>query len=289
MESDTDTDTDDGTRVILPSYISTLVKAPTFLRRTFGNEQKSFRRFLDLPAEIRLMIYAEVFHYEGTIEFTNPMLHLPAPRRAIRNTAYGRQHILDHTPHSSYGFWSLPEKRRNVTGLSGEIMSLLLVNRQIFQEAMPTFYNINTFQVSGMQDFSRMLRHCGARRRVYFSRIEFENRYYGSKELTKKVFNMLAGVKQLQYFAVRIPDRRRWMRQSQIIPEAAAWIELLCDLKCQTVEMLGDCSEIKAYMQEYRAKKAREDEQAETEGGKFVIPSKRSKRVFKSQAIIHDD
>jgi hypothetical protein len=67
------------------------------------------------------------------------------------------------------------------------------------------------------------------------------------------------------------------------------WLNLLCDLKCQFVEVLGDCPKIEAYMQEYRAKKACEDEQAEAGGGKSAKPSKRSKKVFKSEAVIHDD
>lgn len=262
-------------------YISTLVRARTFLRRALGNETRTFRRFLDLPAEIRLMIYAEVFRYEGKIEFTNPMLHLPAPRRAIRNISYDPQHVLDHTYAFHGHVCSLPRERENVTGLSGEIMSLLLVNRQIFDEAMHVFYNINTFQVGSIHCLARMLRLCGERRRVYFSRIELEHRYPGTEEICKKVFKMLAEVKQLQHFTVRIHNAHK--------SDSTLWMDLLCDLKCQSVEVLGDCPKVRAYMQEYRAKKAREDQQAEAEDGKSLKPSKRSKKVFKSEAIIHDD
>lgn len=270
-------------------YISTLVRARTFLRRALGNETREFRRFLDLPVEIRLMIYAEVFRYEGKIEFTNPMLHLPAPRRAIRNTSYSPQHVRDHTYAFDEDLCTLPAERDKVTGLSGEIMSLLLVNRQIFEEAMPVFYNINTFHVKGIQDLARMLRLCGARRRVYFSRIDFEHRYSGTKDISKKVFKMLAEVKQLQHFTVRANDEIHLRGYRAYDADDTAWMDLLCDLKCLSVELLGDCPRIEAYMQEYRAKRASEAQQAEAENGKPVKPSKRCKKVFKSEAVVHDD
>jgi len=168
-------------------------------------------------------------------------------------------------------------------------MSLLLVNQQIFQEAMPVFYSINTFQVTGIRELSRMLYLCGARRRVYITRIEYKHNYLGSRELTKKVFGMLGHAKQLQYFAVRTHDTDNLLELNEAYSGRTRWIEMLCDLKCQFVEVLGDCPRIKAHMQEYRAKKASADQQAEAEIGKLVKPSKRSKRVFKSEAMIHDD
>jgi hypothetical protein len=288
VSMDVDSDDSDHPPAGSAMYVSSLVKARTFLRRTLGNETRDFKRFLDLPAEIRLMIYAEVFSYEGNIEFTNPMLHLPAPRRAIRNTAYDQDHLYDQAFDDGECLWSLPEERETVTGLSGEIMSLLLVNRQIFQEAMPIFYKINTFQVAGIQELSRMLRLCGARRRVYFSRIEFEHCYLGSKELTKKVFKMLGQMKQLQHFAVRAQDTRLPLGLYDMYPGSVRWINLLCSLKCTSVDVLGDCPKIHAYMQEYRAKKALEGQQAETDTAKPAKPSKRCKKVFKSEAVIRD-
>jgi hypothetical protein len=41
------------------TYSSTLASSRTFLRRALGNETASFDRFLDLPPEVRLMIYEE--------------------------------------------------------------------------------------------------------------------------------------------------------------------------------------------------------------------------------------
>lgn len=66
-------------------------------------------------------------------------------------------------------------------------------------------------------------------------------------------------------------------------------MDLLCDLKCPSVEVLGDCPKIEAYMQEHRAKKVCDHQQAEAGGGKSAKPSKKSKEVFKSEAIIHED
>ena len=271
---DVDSDDSDAPPAGSTMYVSSLVKARTFLRRTLGNEMSCFKRFLDLPPEIRLMIYAEALSYEGKIEFTNPMLHLPAPRRAIRNTAYDQDHLYNQAFDDGEQLWSLPEERDNVTGLSGEIMSLLLVNRQIFHEAMPVFYNINTFQVTGIQELSRMLRLCGSRRRVYVFRIDFEHTYCGTNEIAKKVFKMLAQVKKLQRFTVRANDSRHLQRYLAYGSDNIAWLGLLCDLKCQFVEVLGGFPRIEAFMQECRAKKACEDQQAETEHGKSVKPSK---------------
>lgn len=289
VHMDHDSDDSDNSSASSDMYVSSLVKARTFLRRALGNETKRFKRFLDLPAEIRLMIYAEVFSYEGNIEFTNPMLHLSAPRRAIKNTAYDQGHLYDQACDDGEQLWSLPEERETVTGLSGDIMSLLLANRQIFQEAMPVFYNINIFQVTGIQELSRMLRLCGSRRRVYFSCIEFEHTYCGTKDIAKRTFKMLAQVNQLQRFAVRVNNERHTQGFRAYDADNTVWMDLLCDLKCTSVEVLGDCPKIHDYMQEYRAKKARKGQQAETETAKSARPSKRCKKVFKSEAVIQDD
>lgn len=87
-------------------------------------------------------------------------------------------------------------------------MTLLSVNRQIFEDAMPVFYNINTFEVKCIQELSRMLRLCGSRQRVCFSHIEFEHIYSGTKDIRNKVFKMLAQVKQLQRLTVHTGDVR---------------------------------------------------------------------------------
>jgi hypothetical protein len=262
-------------------YTSTLASARTFLRRTLGNELETFDTLLDLPAEIRLMIYAEVLAYDGKLEFLNPYLNAPAPRKVLKSSAYERQTILDRTAISNgKTVLELPEERRNVTGLSGDILALLLTNRQIFEEAMPVFYNINIFQAKDIQGLARMLRLCGKRRGVHFSRIEFQDYRIASTLSTRQTFKLLAQVKHLQHVTVDASDLTNFRREGS---DKLSWVDLLCELKVQTVEFLGDCPKLQAYVRDKRSQMQNVDEQdMETKEKKPAKPRKRSKKSEKA-------
>jgi hypothetical protein len=268
-------------------YVSTLASARTFLRRTLGNESKKFVRFLDLPAEIRLMIYSQVFRYDGKLEFLYPYLGAQAPRKVLKSVAYDRQTILDCTDiNSRRPILEIPEERSNVTGLSGGILSLLLTNRQIFEEAMPVFYNINTFQARDFQGLVRMLRFCGERRRVHFSRIEIKHPLGASDSTTKKAFNLLGQVKQLQHVAVHLTGLDDFRTSDQSGLERSVWLDLLCRLKARSVECLGDCPIVQAYVREKRSQIEDKDEQAPATKGKKSAKSR--KRCKKSESTVVD-
>jgi hypothetical protein len=268
-------------------HVSTLASARAFLRRTLGNELKKFARFFDLPAEIRLMIYSEVFGYDGKLEFLNPYLGARARRKVLKSVAYDRQTILDCTDiNSRRPFLDIPEERSNVTGLSGETLSLLLTNRQIFEEAMPVFYNINTFQVSDIQSLTRMLRLCGQRRRVHFTRIEIKNPPCDSASTIKKAFHLLAQVKQLQHVAVHLTSIDDFRTSDQSGLERSVWLDLLSRLKVRSVECLGDCPKVKAYLRKKRSQMEDMDEQDTAKKGRK--PAKPRKRFKKSESMVID-
>ena len=237
------------------------------------------------------MIYGEVFQYKGELEFLNPMSNALEPRDVFRSLAYDRQFILNRMSVIAKRRWDLPLERSDVTDLTGNILSMPLVNRQIFEEAMPVFYNINTFYVKDIYRLARMLRLCGGRRRVYFSRIElFHASYAGTTAMIKKTFAMLAEAKQLQCITVRCRDvDDSFPALNADDSRKTIWIELLCDLKCKSVEITGDCPQTETYMREYRLKKAFGDCQVESRNGKSVTVLKRSKKVYKSEALVQDD
>jgi hypothetical protein len=87
-----------------------------------------------------------------------------------------------------------------------EIMALLQVNRQIFEEAMPVFYNINKFHAKTLQELTHMLQHCGARRRACFTNISLDYGDDAGPRTAKKAF-ILKAAKYLHSLQISIGDR----------------------------------------------------------------------------------
>lgn len=58
------------------AYTSTLASARLSLRQALGVEQKHFTRFLDLPPEIRQLIYEEVLGFRGSLTYVERLVYL---------------------------------------------------------------------------------------------------------------------------------------------------------------------------------------------------------------------
>lgn len=139
----------------------------------------------------------------------------------------------------------------------GKVLALLSANRQIFQEAMPVFYNINTFRAENPYQLVRMLRHCGARRLAYFSRIELAFDYKSDQpQLQKQAFRLLAQAKLLQDIHIVSSDGTFPLSKTAeiIIPKSIPWVNLLVGLNTRSLRFRGDCPRIEAYVLEKKSR-----------------------------------
>lgn len=170
--------------------------------------------------------------------------------RTERNVTY----IFDNT-----GNWTTINCEK-YTPPPRELMPLLLANRQIFQEAMPVFYNVNTFRVDNFLELMRLLRFCGATRRAHFTHIEVRYPDHVSRSTAKKAFDLLAEAKQLQSLKVWVDDSP--LRGPPYIdPQKVYWVKWLCKLDVPSLHIEGDGGKIETYIREQRALKDSDVEQ----------------------------
>lgn len=242
--------------------ITTLANSRQYLRRALGSELKYFPRFFELPPELRLMIYQELLVTEEVLLCSNARY----ARGSERNVQFTM--VQDH-PEEVIGETSGSTRSRKVTRhyantrSPGNTLSLLLSNRRIFQEALPIFYNANTFRIRGVERLVQFLRGCGASRRALFTRIEIEQYDDGRRAITKEVFDLLAGIKQLQN--LRISTEDWWfLRKSKSIPKNIQWVGLLCKLKVASLQIESIGGQIASYVREERSRMASEVEQVMT-------------------------
>jgi hypothetical protein len=241
------------------AYTSTLAGAREYLRRVLGSELEYFPRFLELPAELRLMVYQEVFRVDGVLQcMARVTCKYRRSWRSFRVLPKLSEEVIDHRPTESDD-WTMTYND-TYTGPSERMLSLLQTNRQIFQEAMPIFYNTNTFMVDSLAELSFFLGNCGATRRVHFTRIKVWNDSHSGKTTTKKAFDLLAQAKQLQFLRI-LTDDRPFLKDPSTKPEDVYWVKLLCKLNVPTLEVEGDGGKIETYTEDVKSRKASEPKQ----------------------------
>jgi hypothetical protein len=212
------------------SCITTLANSRQYLRRAMGRELKEFPQFFALPPELRLMIYQHVFCMEGVLEHIDGGI---------------LEMVHDYPEEGPDGVPECMRARKVATHRvnnmsSGKTLSLLLSNRQIFREAMPVFYNVNTFRVLNIFRLVSFLRRCGPFRRAQITRIEVEQYCEPRRATTKEVFELLAEIKQLQYLKISTDDQV-FLKKSTTAPKNIPWVKLICKMKVASlhVESVG--------------------------------------------------
>lgn len=254
--------------------MNTLANSRQYLRRALGSELKCFHRFFALPPELRLMIYQELFGMEEVL-LCSDIGYFQGPEDNINFTMVHDDPKEAAGASFEYGQARKLVKHYATLGSPAKTLSPLLANRQIFQEAMPVFYNINTFRVCGPKRLVQLLRWCGASRRAQFSRIEVEEYDDGKRATTKEVFDLLAGVKQLQYLSITTRDS--WfLKKPTSAPKNINWVRSLCKLKVASLQIESIGGQIASYVREERSRMASEVEQ--------VKPKKRASTTSRARA-----
>ena len=149
---------------------------------------------------------------------------------------------------------------------------------------MPVFYNINTFRVDSLPELSLLLSKCGATRRAHFTSIEIEHSSDLGRTATKKAFDLLAQVKQLQHLRVKTRDHR-FLHNPTTNPENLYWVKLLCRLRVASLDVEGHGGRIETHVREARSRKKSDVKQAKPKKGSHMVSRIYSTRSKKSSKV----
>lgn len=241
------------------SHISTSASCRTFLRRTLNAELQQFPRFLDLPPDIRVMIYEEALYLSGDLEPHFPFHWNSAsdPRLTVASTAKltSNMSVPDWIEEPSRKSGERSEIRFAVD--ASRFMALFLVNRQIHNESVPIFYKINRFHAHSVSDLVKVLSLCGSERAHYFTHISFT--YWNSKtdeSNANTAFSLLKQCKGLSKLQMTAQDwiffGRPWPRHNSRFNsvDEIPGMKVLGGIRVESFECSGNCPKIQAYLLE---------------------------------------
>jgi hypothetical protein len=249
-------------------YASTLVGAHRFLRRALGEELAEFKYFFKLPVEVRVLIYEEVFRSRvDGLQYRDAEFHPKSRTRGLRlsqrskRPCWESQEDFTQMPArtSKVNHWAKREDYPSATEQTSQLMALLLVNRQIFEEAMPVFYGVNHFHVAEPLELTNMLKHCGARRRPHFTSISISYDQTVGPRTAIKAFKLLKDVKRLRRLEVETADTV----STHVLPQLPG-IHYLGSVRVRELHFTGDCPLIEAYLRPTMEIKGRDEDK----GGK---------------------
>ena len=263
------------------TYTSNLTSSRTFLRRALGNESSTFDRIFELPAEVRLMIYEEVLRVPARelqyddCEF-DPRNKFPGLRLSSRGERHESTFQSNWSNTLAVGRAdSMPNYKPNrwATEPTPNLMALLRVNRQMFEEAMPVFYSVNRFHAESLQELTHMLQHCGARRRACFSNISFN---YGDRtgpRTALKAFRLLIEAKYVHSLQISI-EERHYLESGPLAkappyksPDLMPGMKLLSIIRVRELEFPRACPNVEFYL---RPRMSMGEDEAERIKAKFA-------------------
>ena len=166
-------------------------------------EVNRFSRFLELPPEIRQMIYAMVLKFPLSGLRFRPSE--PACRQKLTILRKDLSTPLSPWPRPSFAprvlYQSVPEA-----------LYLLLVNKQIFSEAFPLFYGENLFYFDEIHSAYTALRSLPAYRRQHIGQLAIDC-CASYPELTARVFSYIGSLPKLRTLHISI-DEAMWMNST---------------------------------------------------------------------------
>lgn len=260
-------------------YSSTLAGARRFLNRAIGGEITKFDGFFKLPVEIRVLIYEELFRSRvDELQYNDAEFCGNGKVVELRLSQRGRRSTWD--AHEDWTRIAVPDTRHwsmrpytkkgdpSVTESTSELLALLLVNRQIFEEAMPVFYEVNHFHAADLLELTTMLKHCGARRRPHFTSISVAYVQSVGPRTAIKAFKLLKDVKRLRRLEIETTDAGPTTGgykplDSSSVPQLPGF-KILNGVRVRELHFTGTCPLIEAYLRQTMVK----DSRGENKGGK---------------------
>lgn len=217
---------DDGSQEVLREgdklwTVSSAAQARLFLTpRICGEPDEELRssfRFLDLPPELRNVIYTMVLSYPPSGIMIN---------RGHDADRSGTVYVVSRDFDRAFDFDSWHEAKESCTysrnyltiGRLSSLLSLLAVNRQIRSEALYIFANVNTFYFTSAAHMHQVLRRMSADHRDNVRSVAFNHASgIGRASDLPNAFGMLARMKRLRRLRIWV-DQGVWRRYYHFLP-----------------------------------------------------------------------
>lgn len=238
-----------------PEWTIAPAEARVYLQNALGWKPSGVFPFFRLPAELRTIIYELVFAYpsvglyrgtlQGNINGKNFMLRSRdfsepvsfAEREGGHDQCFRMCHVID-------------------TESVSEILSPILTNKQMFQEASHIFYSINTFFFGSVEDILIHIEHLPESRRQHFGHIAFtynDDRSY-DKHAAPRAFKLLADIPNLRKVSINLNEAKlasRYLHQPEEnydVTKIPGFSVLRKIRGLEAIEFVGDCPKVAAIL-----------------------------------------
>ena len=215
--------------------------AGIYVRARFGrwSLQGTFP-ILSLPSEVLTIIYEMVFTLPPSgVIYTSfrdePHLNLRTLKRD-----FTKGFSVEAWEHEPWYEVSPPK----------ELLTLLLANKQLYREAMPIFYSINTFVVFCLHDLEVMLARLPPTRRQHLSHVALMYHLIQAP-WALNAFKLLRSITNLRQVHIHMGgeswSHSGWRKPSTSDPRKIPSLRVLQSMKDRVeIEFEGDCSSIAA-------------------------------------------